>query len=119
MKLSTTSSFPPGGYAMRNAAIGFDVRPGTELALRGFSFVVAAYQQACIHNAAQGCNPDIDACEQAVMQYNYDRLPVEDRGRFFRVVDEGVAPVAEAVAPADASQPVKRRGGCRSCGGRR
>lgn len=102
---------------MRDVALGFHIPPKAELAMRGFDFVVAAYQQACINNPGSGCNPDYQALAQAVMAYNFNRLPVVDRGRYFLATDE----VPSGAPAGDASVPVRRNGngGCASCGGRR
>jgi hypothetical protein len=117
MRLRVTGTFPPGGYAMRDTRLAFHVKSGSELALRGFSFVVGALQQACLNNPTSGCNPDYKACEQAVMLYNFERLPVEDRGRYFLVEGEVVESEPETL---DASLPVKRKkSGCKTCGSRR
>jgi hypothetical protein len=52
-----------------------------------------------------------------VMLYNFERLPVEDRGRYFLVEGEVVESEPETL---DASLPVKRKkSGCKTCGSRR
>lgn len=108
---------PPGGFAYRHGPLGFDVRPGTALALQGLEAVTEAFQQAVLNNPDLGLNPGWEECKQAVLAYNYTRFGVTEVGQYFRVIGDVVV---EAEEVPDASRAVKRRAsGCRSCGGRR
>lgn len=114
MTLTNLTQMPPDGYTYYEPTIKF--RTTKQMALQGLDVVARALQRARAQNPAQGLDPSIEACVQAVKDYTCARFIGRPALLAFYC-----GPLPDASAPLDVAKLVKgkRNKGCAGCGDKR
>ena len=109
MKITNTTTVPPGGYRYREIAINWTV----DNPFLPIDMVISEIQMVRSQNLHVGLDPSREAVEDALGDQVYANMSDKNRPKYFNTL-----PTPSLNAPVDSSQPARRQRRCAGCGGR-